>query len=103
VEGLLRAKTGALAGPKGSVTGAEGLVLKELLPEPLYSQAALEGLLGTPLETVFAGNASQLRCLAVAAENGAHATRACTLPMQGSMLDTVSDGPKAFAAAHSSA
>ena len=64
--------TGALAGPKGSCEGGEELVVRKALPEPIYTQPALEALLGTPLETVFAGNASQLRCLAVAAENGAH-------------------------------
>ena len=64
VEGLLSAQAaGDLAGH-----------IVKLLPEPLYSQEAVERLLGTPLETVFAGNASQLKCLAVAAENGVKAS-----------------------------
>ena len=61
VEGMLR----------GHATGDLAGTIAKLLPEPLYSQEAMERLLGTPLETVFAGNASQLKCLAVAAENGA--------------------------------
>ena len=59
-----------MAGPKGSVTGAEEVVIKEALPEPVYSEEAAERLLGTRLEHLFAGNPSQLRCLAVARESG---------------------------------
>ena len=71
VEHLLCPKQDAMAGPKGSVSGAEELVVREALPEAVYSEEAVEQLLGARLEDMFAGNAAQLRCLAVAREAGA--------------------------------
>ena len=70
VEHLLRPKQDAMAGPKGSVAGAEEAVVREALPEAVYSEEAVEKLLGVSLEEMFAGNPSQLRCLAVARESG---------------------------------
>ncbi len=71
VEALVGQQQQAIAGAKGDLKGAEEMVVRQLLDQPLYTQAELQEALGMPLEDLFEGNASQLRCLAVAAENGA--------------------------------
>ncbi|BDA42361.1 N-acetylgalactosamine kinase [Coccomyxa sp. Obi] len=71
VEDLVRAAQGpTLGGPKGSVTGAELEVVRKLLDQEVYMQPQLEQLLGLKLEDMFAGNASQLRCVGVARDFG---------------------------------
>ncbi len=57
-------------GPKGSVAGALEATVAEFLHEEPYTQAELETLFGEGLEAFFAGNASQLRVLHVAATLG---------------------------------
>lgn len=61
----------AIGGPKGELS-PEALVgvVREHLHEAPYSQAGVEGIIQQPLEMLLAGNASQLRVLAVAAQRG---------------------------------
>jgi hypothetical protein len=70
VEGLVQGMQKKMGGAKNTLKGAEELVVRHLLPKPIYTQQELQQELGKPLEEIFANNPSQLRCLAVAAENG---------------------------------
>ncbi len=78
----MRAAQGpTLGGPKGSVTGAELEVVRKLLDQEVYMQPQLEQLLGLSLDHMFAGNASQLRCVGVAQDFGACTHAAPRIPL----------------------
>ena len=57
-------------GPKGTVEGGNLAAARELLHERAYSKAELEEAVGSKLEDLFAGNASQLKSVAFADKNG---------------------------------
>lgn len=66
VEGDVRAaQSKLLAGPKGSVTGAEAEVVKKYLDKEKYTQAELEQLLGVELKKMFEGNNNQLESVGI--------------------------------------
>lgn len=81
VEGLVSKGQKSIAGAKGDLKGGEEVVVRQLLDKDMYTQEELEAEMGMPLEDLFGSNPSQMRCLAVAGQNGAlsHCLSCCSV------------------------
>lgn len=60
----------SFGGPKGTVDSGTIAAAEKLLHKEAYSKEELEESLGVRLENLFAGNASQLKSVAFASQNG---------------------------------